>query len=222
VQRNAANRFASRILLSGAAMASGAAAYAGNMVGMAPTSNSRQVMLYVSQPLWSRGASSSRVYGLRIEQVRATPATPQSSVVGSLRRSVLVDLQIVPHSDIRIEFGKRVIWNFTHEAFGQQSSLSIGLPIMSVSVPDTPRLHPWDLQVSGLSLMAGRLVPDPHGDGVGVRVAAAVITLQWTPSARRPVTAVSGLATLLPLSRVCGLWTCPVSAAGFHPSSFDY
>ena len=221
MQRSAANRFASRLVLSGAAMASGAPAYAGNVVGMAPTSSGRQIMLYASQPLWSRGASSSRVYGLRIEEVRATPATPQSSVVGSLRRSVLVDLQIVPHSDIRIEFGKRVIWNFTHEAFGPQSSLSIGLPIMSVNVPDTPRLHPWDLQVSGLGLMAGRLVPNAP-DGGGITVAAAVITLQWTPSARRPVTAVSGLATLLPLSRVCGLWTCPVSAAGFHSSSFDH
>jgi len=221
VQRNAANRFASRILLSGIAMAAGAAACAGNIAGMAPTSSSRQIMLYVSQPLWSRGESSSRVYGLRIEQVRALPASPQSSVVGSLRRSVLVDLQIVPHSDIRIEFGKRVIWNFTHEAFGQQSSLSIGLPITSVSVPDTPRPHPWDLQVSGLSLMAGRLVPNAP-DGGGITVAAALITLQWTPSAGRPVTAASGLATLLPLSRVCGLWTCPVSAAGFHSSSFDH
>ena len=222
VQRNAANRFASRLLLSGVAMAAGAAACAGNMVGMAPTSSGRQIMFYVSQPLWSRGASSSRVYGLRIEEVRALPATPQSTVVGSLRRSVLVDLQIVPHSDIRIEFGKRVMWNFTHESFGQQSSLSIGLPIMSASVPDTPRLHPWDFQASGQSLMAGRLVPDPHADGVGVTVTAAVITLQWTPSAGRPVTAVSGLATLLPLSRACGLWTCPVSAAGFHSSSFDH
>ena len=221
VQRNAAIRFASRILLSGVAMAAGAAACAGNMVGMAPTSSGRQIMLYVSQPLWSRGAASSRVYGLRIEEVRALPASPQSSVVGSLRRSVLVDLQIVPHSDIRVEFGRRVSWNFTHEAFGPQSSLSIGLPIMSVSVPDTPLLHPWDLQVSALSLMAGRLVPDPHADGASVTVAAAVITLQWTPSAGRPVTAVSGLATL-PLNRVCGLWTCPISAGGFHSSPFDH
>ena len=222
MQRNSANRFTSRILLSGVAMAAGAAACAGNIVGMAPTSSGRQIMLYVSQPLWSRDASSSRVYGLRIEEVRALPASPQSSVVGSLRRSVLVDLQIVPHSDIRIEFGKRVSWNFTHEAFGPQSSLSIGLPIMSVSVPDTPLLHPWGLQVAALSLMARRLVPDPHADGASVTVAAAVITLQWTPSAGRPVTAVSGLATLLPLNRVCGLWTCPVSAAGFHSSSFDH
>ena len=221
MQRNTANRFTSRILLSGVAMAAGAAACAGNIVGMAPTSSGRQIMLYVSQPLWSRGASLSRVYGLRIEEVRALPASPQSSVVGSLRRSVLVDLQIVPHSDIRVEFGKRVSWNFTHEAFGPQSSLSIGLPIMSVSVPDTPLLHPWGLQVAALSLMARRLVPDPP-DGASVTVAAAVITLQLTPSAGRPARAVSGLATFLPLSRVCGLWTCPVSAAGSYSSSFDH
>jgi hypothetical protein len=221
VQRKSANRFTSRILLSGVALAAGAAACAGDIVGMAPTSSGRQITFYVSQPLWSAGASSSRVYGLRIEQVRALPASPQSSVVGSLRRSVLVDLRIVPHSDIRIEFGKRVTWNFTHEAFGPQSSLSIGLPIMSVNVPDTPRLHPWDLRVSGLSLMAGRLVPNAPGGG-GFTVAAAVITLQWTPSAGRPVTAVSGLTTLLPLGRGCGLWTCPVSAAGIRSSSFDH
>ena len=220
MQRNAVNRFTSRLLLSGAAMAAGTAAIAGNIVGMAPNSTRPQIMLYVSQPLGSRGASSSRVYGLRIEEVRALPAAPQSTVVGSLRRSELVDLQIVPHSDVRIEFGKRLIWNFTHEAFGPQSSPPIGLPIMSISVPDPPRLHPWDLQVSGLSL-TGRLVPEPQASGASVTIAAALITLRWTPSAVRPVTAVSGLATLLPLSRACGLWTCPVSAAGFHSSSFD-
>ena len=222
VKRHVANRFTSKLLLSGAAMACGAVACAGNMVGMAPTSSGRQIMLYVSQPLWSAGVSSFRVYGLRIEEVRALPASSQSTVGGSLRRHELVDLQIVPHSDIRIEFGKRLIWNFTHEAFGPQSSVSIGLPIMGISVPDSPRPRPWDLQVSGLSLMAGRLVPDSHAEGVSVTVAAAVITLQWTPSAGRPVTAVNGLATLLPLSRVCSLWTCPVSAAGFHSSSFDH
>jgi hypothetical protein len=224
VQRNSANRFMSRILLSAAAVAACAEACAGNFVGMAPTSRTPQIMFYVSQPLGSNG-KSFRAYGLRIEEVRGLPAALQPAAAGSLRHSVLVDLQIVPHSDISIEFGRRLIWDFTHAAFGPQSSsssLAIGLTIHSTRFPDPARLQPWDLRAPGLSLMAGRLVPDPQRSGVSVTVAAAVVTLRWTPSVGSPGTAVSGFATLLPLSRVCGFWTCPASVDGFHSSSFDH
>jgi hypothetical protein len=224
VQRNAANRFTSKMLLSAASVAASAAVCAGNIVGMAPTSRSPQIMLYVSQTLWSPGASF-RVYGLRIEEVRAQRTSPQSGMAGSFRRSELFDLQIVPHSNIRIEFGRRIIWDFTHEAFGPQSSassLAIGLTIHSIRFPDPARLQRWDLRAPALSLMAGRLVPDPQASGVSVTVAAAVVTLRLKPSVGGPGTVVSGLATLSPLSRVCGLWTCPASVDGFHSSSFDH
>jgi hypothetical protein len=224
VQRNAANRFMSSIVLGAASVAAGTAASAGNIVGMTPTSRSPQFMLYVSQTLWSPGRSP-RVYGLRIEEIQARPTSPQSGLAGSFRRSELFDLQIVPHSDIRLEFGRRLIWNFTHERFGPQSSsssLAIGLAIHSSRLPDPARLQPWDLRTPGQSLMAGRLVPDPQASGVSVTVAAAVVTLRWTPSVGSPGMAVSGLATLLPLSRLCGLWTCPVSGDGFHSSPFDH
>jgi hypothetical protein len=206
VQRNAANRFTSRILLSAISVA----ACAGNIVGIAPTSRSPQFMLYVSQPLWSPG-KSFRVYGLRIEEVQAQPTSPQSGAAGSVRRSELLDLQIVPHSDIHVEFGRRLVWDFMRGAFGAQSSLSIVLPIKSIGSPDPERLQPWDVRASGLSLMAGHLVPDSQAGGVRNTVAAAVLTLRWTPDGGRPVVAVSGLATLLPPSRICGLWTCPGS-----------
>ena len=199
-------------------------ACAGNIVGMTPTSSSPQIMLYVSQSLWSPG-TSFRVYGLRIEEVRALPISSQSGVAGSLRHSELFDLLIVPHSDIRIEFGKRLIWDFTREALGPQSSsssLAIGLTIHSIRFPDPARLQPWGFRAPDLSLMAGRLVPDPQASGVSVTVAAAIVTLRWTPSASSSGPAVSGLTNLLPLSRVCGLWTCPASVAGFHSSSFDH
>lgn len=215
MRRNAAIGLTCRIFLSGTSMAAGTAAYAGNIAGMAPTSRCPQIMVYVSQPLWSSG-TSFRVYGLRVETVRAQPTSPQSAGVGFLRRSELLDLQIVPHSDIRIGFARRLIWDFTQEAFGPQSSLSIVLPIKRLSSPDPARLQPWDLRASGLSLMAGSLVPDPRA------VAAAVVTLQWTPSAGKTVTAVSGLAISSPLSHICSLWTCPVSASSFHSSSFDH
>jgi hypothetical protein len=224
VQRNTANRFTSRILLSAASVAACAAACAGNFVGMAPTSRAPQIMLYVSQPLWSNG-KSFRAYGLRIEEVRGLPTSLQPAAAGSLRRSVLVDLQMVPHSDIRIEFGRRLIWDFTHAAFGPQSSsssLEIGLTIHSTRFPDPARLRPWDLRAPGLSLMTERLVPDLQAGGVSVRVAAALVTPRWTPSVGSPGTTVSGFATLLPLSRACGLWACPPSVDGFHSSSFDH
>jgi len=225
VQRNAANRFTSRLLLSVASLVAGAAACAGNIVGMAPTSGSPQIMLYVSQTLWSPG-TSFRVYGVRIEEIRrAQPTSSQSGVAGSLRRRELFDLQIVPHSDIRIEFGRRLIWDFTREAFGPQSSpasLAIGLTIHSIRFPDPARLQPWGLRAPDLSLMPGRLVPDPQASGVSVMVAAAIVTLRWTPSLGSSGTSVSGLTTLLPLSRVCGLWACPAPVDRFHSSSFDH
>jgi hypothetical protein len=226
VQRNTANRFTSRIFLSAASVAGSAAACAGNFVGMAPTSRAPQIMLYVSQPLWSPAGKSSLVYGLRIEEVRGgLPPSLQPAEAGSLRRSVLVDLQMVPHSDIRIEFGTRFSWDLTHAAFGPQassSSLAIGLTIHSTRFPDPARLQPWDPRAPGLSLMAGRPVPDPQPSGVSVTVAAAAVTLRWTPSVGSPGTSVSGFATLLPLSRACDFWTCPASVDGFHSASFDH
>jgi len=222
VQRNSANRFTSRILLSVASVAANTAAYAGNIVGMAPTSRSPQIMLYVSQTLWSPG-SSFRVYGLRIEEVRAQPTSRQSGAAGSFRRSELFDLQIVPHSDIRMEFGRRLIWDFTHAAFGPQSSsssLAIRLTIHSIRSPDPARLQFWDLRTPGHSLMAGGLVPDPQASGVSVTVATAVVTLQLKPSVGSSGTTVNGLASFLPLSGVCGLWTCPASLDSFHSAPF--
>jgi hypothetical protein len=228
VQRNAANRFTSRtLLLSAASVAASAAAPAGIIVGMdAPTSRSPQITLYFSQTLWSP-RTSFRVYGLRIEEVRALPNGPgrTPAAAGSMRRSELFDLQIVPHSDIRIEFARRLVWDSTHGAFGPRSSpsgLAIGLTIHSVRFPDPARLQPLDLRTPGLSLMAGRVVPEAQARGLSVTVAAAVVTLRGAPSVGSPGTAGSGLAALLPLSRVCGRWTCPGSVDGFHSSSFDY
>jgi hypothetical protein len=218
VQRNAASRFMSGILLSAAAVAASAAVCAGDMVGMAPTSRSPQIMFYVSQTLWSSGPSF-RVYGLRIEEVQALRTSPQSGVAGSFRRSELLDLQVVPHSDISIEFGRRLIWNFTNERFGSpssSSSLAIALTIHRIRSPEPAGLlQPWDLRTPGLSLMAGRLVPESQARNLSVTVAAGIVTLREAPSFGSPRTAASGLATLLPLSRVCGLWACPGSVDGF-------
>jgi hypothetical protein len=225
VQRNAANRFTSSILLLSTASVAASAARAGTIVGMdAPTSRSPQITLYFSQTLWSPG-TSFRVYGLRIEEVRALPNGPgrTPAAAGSMRRSELFDLQIVPHSDIRMEFARRLVWDSTHGAFGPRSSpsgLAIGLSIHSIRFPDPARLQPWDLRTPGLSLMAGRPVPEPQARGLSVMVAAAVVTLRGAPSVGSPRTTGSGLATLMPLSRVCGLWTCPGSVDGFH--SFDH
>lgn len=227
MQRNAANRFTSRILLSAASVAASAAVCAGNIVGMdAPTSRSPQITLYFSQTLWSPG-TSFRVYGLRIEEVRALPNGPgrTPAAAGSMRRSELFDLQIMPHSDIRIELARRLVWDSTHGAFGPRSSpsgLAIGLTIHRIRSPDPAGLQLLDLRTPGLSLMAGRLVPGSQARSLSVTVAAAVVTLREAPSLGSPGTAASGLATLLPLSRVCGLWTCPGAVDGFHSSSFDH
>lgn len=224
MQRIAANRFTSRMLLSAASVAASTAVCAGDVAGMAPTSRSPQITFYVNQTLWSAG-KSFRVYGLRIEEVRAQPTSSQSGMAGRFRRSELLDLQVTPHSDIRLEFGRRLVWNFTHERFGSQSSspsMSIGLTIHGIRSPDPAGLQPWDLQAPGLSLMAGYLVPDSQARGLSVTIAAAAVTLREAPSFGSPGTAASSLAALSRLSRVCGLWTCPGPVDGFHASSFNH
>jgi hypothetical protein len=99
-------------------------------------------MLYISQPLWSRG-KTPRVYGLRIEESRTLPSNLQTSALVAPHRTQLVDLQIRPQQDFRLEFGTGVTWNVSSATFGPPTSVSIvaiRLPLSALQLPDA--LHP--------------------------------------------------------------------------------
>jgi hypothetical protein len=91
------------------------------------------MMLYVRQPLGTRGAT--RVYGLRLDQQGGT--RPQAgAMVGTVTSAMpaqrsIVDLQVRRPSDIRVEFGRHVTWNVARREFGLTSSQ----PTMALRMP---------------------------------------------------------------------------------------
>jgi len=105
------------ILVGCAALAVVASARAGGGVWLPSTSLGPQLTVYVSQPLWARGADS-RTYGIRLEQVRADAGLARSAQYGTVHRKALLDLQLSPHAGPRLEFAARVTWDFGRESFG--------------------------------------------------------------------------------------------------------
>ena len=104
-------------------------------MAVAPGAHGPVMMLYVRQPLGTRGAS--RVYGLRLDQQGGT--RPQAGAIVDTATSAMpgqrsiVDLQIRRASDIRVEFGRHVTWNVARREFG----LSASQPSMALRLPES-------------------------------------------------------------------------------------
>ena len=103
-----------------------------------PAAHGPLMMLYLRQPLGTRGAT--RIWGLRLEQAAAAPtqlAVLTGSMPGALPAAMpnqrdLVDLQFRRSSDIRLEFGRRVTWNIGRREFGltaNQPSMALRMPL---------------------------------------------------------------------------------------------
>ena len=170
-------------------MISTRAACAGNVVSAAPVSCGPQVMLYVTLPLSSGGSSSRPVFGLRIGEFRKRPTTTQLVANPPVLRE-LIDVQIAGHSDVRMEFGRRVVWNIMRGSFGSQSSpvvLAIGVPIKGIRLSDAVNQESWDPRTSGMSALAGNPIQALQADGERLAIVAAVISLHWTPTDGRRV-----------------------------------
>jgi hypothetical protein len=112
-------------------------------MAVAPGAHGPVMMLYVRQPLGTRGAA--RVYGLRVDQQGGT--RPQAGAMVDTATSAMpgqrsiVDLQFRHASDMRVEFGRHVTWNVARREFGltaSQPSMALRLPM---SVATGPR--PW-------------------------------------------------------------------------------
>jgi hypothetical protein len=184
VLRKTASLLVSLMLLGGASMLSSRAACAGDVVSMAPASRGPQIMLYVSQPLWSRGSSAPRLYGLRIGQLRMPSTTSQLTAIAPVQRE-LIDLQIVPHSEMRIDFGRRLIWNITRGAFdphSNQSVLAVAVPIKGIRRSDAANQQPWDPASPGVSTLTGNAIPRRQVDGESLAIINMVIPSHWTPN----------------------------------------
>jgi hypothetical protein len=142
------------------------------------------IMLYVNLPLGSRGSSALPRYGLQIGEFRKRPTTPQLVAIAPTPRE-LIDLQMVAHSDIRIEFGWRLIWNITRQAFGPRSSqavLTIGVPLKGVRPSDAVSQQPWNPGTSEMTALAGNPIPRRQVDGESLAILNVVISSHWTPT----------------------------------------
>jgi hypothetical protein len=147
-------------------------------------------MLYVTLPLSSRGNASRPQYGLRMGEFRKRPTTTQLVAVAPVQRE-LIDLQIVPHSDVRLEFGRRLIWDLPRKSFGPQSSvatLAIGVPIRSTGRSDRlnqQALQPWDPVPLGMDAMPGDPMRTRQADRERVGMLQVVIASPWGATDRR-------------------------------------
>jgi hypothetical protein len=152
----ATNRVVMRMLVGGTLMAPIAVVCAGEPASITYTSRSPR-MLYVSVTLWSPG-TSSRLYELRLGQLRSLPASPHLGAIGSSQIKELLSLQIAPYSDTRMVFAKHLTWNLTRGAFGSQSNwsgLMVVPSIAGISITDTVLLHPSGPRVSSVRSIAG-------------------------------------------------------------------
>jgi hypothetical protein len=97
------------------------------ITAMAPP-HGPMLMFYVSQPLWTRGAS--RIYGLRLDQIAIQPFVQSGTFSAIAQPRSLVDLQLRRNADVRVEFGHRVTWDVRRREFdlsGYQHGMSAEL-----------------------------------------------------------------------------------------------
>jgi hypothetical protein len=132
-------------------------ASAGGPLGPPCASHGPEALLYVSQPLWSHG-KTPRVYGLRLEEGRSLPVNFPTSALDAPHRTQLLNLQIRPQQDVRLEFGTGVTWDVSRATFGPPTSFSvvaIRLPLRALQLADAPhprtaddfsRYNPWLLE----------------------------------------------------------------------------
>lgn len=111
-----------------------AACWAGESGGTVPSLNGPEIMLYISQPIGP--SAPARIYGLRIDQhsqPKALPAATAKATDLSGRREI-VNLSMAAHQNLRIDFGRRVSWDFGRRQFNLPSDL----PAMKPGFPTRP------------------------------------------------------------------------------------
>jgi hypothetical protein len=176
--------------------------------GMTPVSGGPQIVLYLTQSLGS-GGKSVRQYGLRIDEIHPIPNSPLVTTVGLVQRRELVNLQIVPHSDIRLQLGRRLSWDFTSEEFGPQSSFSrmaIGVPITGIARSPAENLPPWDPPASPSS-MPRNIAGDTRAGGMSLTLLTTVVTFPGKSNGAE-IMPPNWRLSLEPVRGVCDLGSC--------------
>ena len=138
-----ATRVVQQLLLFSALLFRALLCPAADGLGIAPAAHGPQMMLYIKQPLGASGAG--RIYGLRLEQMASTPTLAAAGPMATTGRREIVDLQIRRYSDVRVEFGRRLIWNVGRQEFGlsaNQPSMAIRLPARATSTAIAARAPP--------------------------------------------------------------------------------
>jgi hypothetical protein len=206
--RMTAKRVSSQVALSGTLLAASLVSVAANVDGMTPVTGGPQIVLYLIQSFGS-GGKSLRLYGLRIDEIHPIPNSPLVTTVGLVQRRELVNLQIVPHSDIRIQLGKRLSWDFTSEEFGPQSSFSrmtIGIPITGIERSPADNLPPWDPRTSPTA-MPRNMAGDTRAGGMSLTLLTTVVTFPGKSNAAE-IMPPNWRLRLDPVNRVCTLASC--------------
>jgi hypothetical protein len=93
-----------------------AMADAGEPVGNAPLLRGPQLMMYFQLPV-GHSSQPLALYGLRIEQSRLQSALSTTTPAQTPYHQQLLDLQLRPHADMQLEFGRRLSWDVGRESF---------------------------------------------------------------------------------------------------------
>jgi hypothetical protein len=116
---------------------------AGDPTSGVPSAQGPQIMFYFKQPIGAAG--SSRTYGLRIDQSSMPMPLPGTAAPGSLNHREIVNLQINAHANVRIDFARRLSWDFGRRQFnlsGDQSDMALRLPSRALGTSRAARAAP--------------------------------------------------------------------------------
>jgi hypothetical protein len=174
--RSAVNGLVSLMALAAASLPVITAAGPGNGVEAVPAAHGPQIMLYVNAPLGTNGGGSLHWFGLKIEQLRTPPASPQLSEI-PIQRSPLVDLQLPAHSGLRVEFGRRLVWDIKRGTLASRSNPAgptIGVPSRGQKSPNAESQQTAEPAYAAI-------LPRQIG-GTSVAIADTSSLSQWPPT----------------------------------------
>jgi len=117
MHRHQTMRVERQMLLLAVLLSCGAEACAAEPAGAVTPAHGSMLMLYISQPIGSAGAS--RVYGLRLHQLTqpVSAQSAQSNFYAASPQRSLIDLQVRRRTDVRLAFGERLTWDMERREF---------------------------------------------------------------------------------------------------------
>lgn len=111
-------------------------AKAGEGLTAVPSQHGPEIMLYVALPIGAAGPP--RVFGLRIDQHSPPSKLPGATANAAdlAGRRELVNLSMAAHEHMRLDFGRRVSWDFSRQRLNLPSDLPSMRPLAAgVAVP---------------------------------------------------------------------------------------